>query len=216
MRVIGLTGGIASGKSTISDYLRQHGAIVIDADVLAREIVRRGQPAWQDIVSCFGKEVLQEDGEIDRVRLGQKVFSDQRARELLNRITHPRVIEKTRETIGRIKKVRPDAVVVVDAPLLIEAGMDSLVDEVWVVAVDEETQVQRVMERDGLDRTAARQRIASQMPLKEKIKRADRVIDNQGPLAKTLADVEKYWKEACKAARRSHKEQKREADCRGG
>lgn len=211
MWVIGLTGGIASGKSTISDYLRQQGAIIIDADVLAREMVRRGEPAWQDIVKHFGKEVLREDGEIDRVRLGQRVFSDQGAREVLNRITHPRVIEKTREMIAQIERVRPEAVVVVDAPLLIEAGMTSLVDELWVVAVDEETQLQRLMERDGLDRGAAQQRIASQMPLREKVKRADRVIDNQGPLAETLARVEEYWKKACEAARRQCKSEERKS-----
>lgn len=195
MVVIGLTGGIASGKSTVSRMLAERGAQIIDADVLAREIVRPGRPAWREIVAYFGREILEEDGEINRKLLARRIFHDAAARERLNRITHPRVMRMTAALLRQIAQSKPCAVAVVDAPLLFEAGMDTLVDEVWLVKVAEETQIKRLMARDGLSREEAERRLAAQMPLVEKIRRAHRVIDNEGPLSRTRQQVERYWKE---------------------
>lgn len=194
MKVIGLTGGIASGKSTVSEYLRKLGAVIIDADRLARDIVQPGEPAWKEIVDYFGTEVVRPDGQLDRVRLGQMVFADPRNREALNRMTHPRVVEKTRQLLEETCRRDPDAVVVVDAPLLIEAGMVPLVDEVWLVALDHETQLERLMQRDYLDFDQASRRVASQLPLSEKLKYARRVINNSGSPEETRAQIDKFWK----------------------
>lgn len=193
MKVIGLTGGIASGKSTVTEYLRELGAVIIDADILARKIVEPGQPAWKEIIEYFGPEVMGGDGQIDRVRLGQMVFSDAKKREALNRMTHPRVIEKTRELLEEARARDPEAVVVVVAPLLIEAGMVPLVNEVWLVTLDTEAQLNRLMRRDELDRSQAQGRVASQMSLSEKRKYAAKIIDNQGSPEETRAQVDKYW-----------------------
>ena len=195
MKVIGLTGGIASGKSTISRYLAELGAIIIDADKLAREVVEPGQPAWQEIVDYFGPEVLTTAGNLDRNRLGQIVFLRPEARQQLNQITHPRVIEKTRKLLHELTIKAPQGVAVVDAPLLIEAGMTDLVDQVWLIAVEEEIQISRLIARNGLQEAEARRRIASQMPLQEKVKWADCIIDNNGSIVDTLKQVQRLWKE---------------------
>ncbi|NPV27589.1 MAG: dephospho-CoA kinase [Firmicutes bacterium] len=195
MRVIGLTGGIATGKSTVAEILRQLGAVVLDADQIAREIVAPGQPAWREIVDYFGPEVLRSDGTLDRPVLGQRVFADPVARQKLNAITHPQVRAEFERQLARLRQESLDRVVFLDVPLLIEAGMNDLVDEIWVTAVDEQTQLKRLMERDGLSEAAARQRIASQMPLAEKVKVADRVIDNRGSITDTVSQVRKLWRE---------------------
>ncbi|KKM11944.1 hypothetical protein SY88_06005 [Clostridiales bacterium PH28_bin88] len=195
MLIIGLTGGIASGKSTVSGMLKRLGAEVIDADVLAREVVAPGEPAWSEIVATFGEEILNSDGTIHRPALGSKVFGDPTALARLNGITHPRVIERTEELLTAYRQQNPRGVVVIDAPLLLEAGMEVLVDEVWVVSVPEETQVRRVVQRDKLPEAAARRRIRSQMPLAEKIKRAHRVIDTSVSLERTMEQVLDYWKD---------------------
>lgn len=191
MITIGLTGGIATGKSTVSNILRQHGARIIDADQIAREVVEPGQPAWEKIVSYFGQDILLPDNTIDRKRLGKIVFADATARQALNSFTHPAIINRIREILDGW---RDDAGVlaVVDAPLLLEAGMEFLVDEVWVVATSTEIQLERLMRRDKLSREEALQRLAAQMPLAEKISRATRVIDNSGSLAETTRQVEEY------------------------
>lgn len=194
MKVIGLTGGIASGKSTVSQYLRELGGVILDADILAREIVQPGEPAWKDIIERFGTEVIRDDGQIDRARLAQKVFADPKSLEMLNLITHPRVAQKTKELLEEIRARDPEAMVVVDAPLLIEAGMVPLVDEVWLVALDTETQLNRLMQRDAVDKEQAMRRVTSQMPLQEKRRYARRIIDNQGSPEETRAQVDKYWK----------------------
>jgi dephospho-CoA kinase len=193
LKVIGLTGGIASGKSTVSQYLRELGAHIIDADILARQIVEPGEPAWKDIIEYFGPEVKSPDGRIDRVRLGEKVFSDPTSREALNRMTHPRVIQKTRELMDEVRRLDPEGVVVVEAPLLIEAGMVSLVDEVWLVSLGTEAQLERLVQRDRLDEVQAERRIRSQMPLEEKRRYARRIIDNQGSAEESRDQVREYW-----------------------
>ncbi len=195
MRVIGLTGGIASGKSTVSYVLKSLGAVIIDADQVARKVVEPGQPAWQDIVKEFGHEILNEDMSINREALGRLVFKDQKLLEKLNRITHPRVIEYFEQELARLAKERPDSVVVLDVPLLFESGMDRLADEIWVVWADEPVQLERLMEREGFTSEEAWQRIRAQMPLTEKARRADKIIDNSGTLEETVEQITKFFHE---------------------
>lgn len=195
MFVIGLTGGISSGKSTVSNYLRERGAAIIDADQVARELVEPGQAAYQEIVQFFGEQILGSRGELDRGRLGQIVFANPEAIRELNQMTHPKVKQKTREILAELAKDPSIRLAVVDAPLLIEASMTSLVDQVWLLEVDEETQVSRLVERDGLTAADARRRIASQMPLAEKKKWADKIIDNNGSFPDTVKQVQYLLRE---------------------
>lgn len=190
MIVIGLTGGIASGKSTVSNLLRQRGAVIIDADVIARELVEPGNAAYLEVLDFFGDKILTPEGELDRFRLGQIVFADPGALQQLNQIIHPKVKEKTREILKALAVNASVVFAVVDAPLLIEVSMTTLVDQVWLIAVDEEIQISRLIDRNGLTAEEARSRIASQMPLEEKKKWADQVIDNSGSIAETLNQVQ--------------------------
>ncbi|MCR4443369.1 MAG: dephospho-CoA kinase [Peptococcaceae bacterium] len=195
--VVGLTGGIASGKSMISRCLKELGAEIIDADKLAREIVAPNTPAWQEIKEFFGEDVLDHKGCIDRKKLAEIVFNSEEARKKLNSIVHPRVIRLVEDALNELKKRKKGSppVVVVDAPLLIEAGLTGLVDEVWVVAAPEEIQLERLMKRDKLTRRDAEKRLRSQMPLAEKLRYADRVIDNSGDADGTLEKVRSLWQE---------------------
>jgi dephospho-CoA kinase len=193
MKIIGLTGGIASGKSTVSRALRELGAIIIDADEVAHAIIEPGKPAWKDIVEHFGLGVLNPDQTIDREKLGAIVFNDPEKLQVLNQITHPRVGEQFKQMIKDIKSQQADAVLFIEVPLLYETHMDRICDEVWVVWVDEETQIQRLMKRDGLSREDALKRIDAQMSLDEKAKRADVVIDNSFSIEETIETATKYY-----------------------
>ena len=185
MIVVGLTGGIASGKSTVAEFLREAGARIVDADRIARAVVTPGRPAHNEIVAAFGRTILLPDGQIDRKRLGAIIFSDPVQQTALNAIVHPRVIEGIDAVVNRIAAESPDAVVVLDVPLLYEAGMDRDLSDVIVVYVPEALQLQRLMARDGLSAAEAMARIRSQLPLAEKRRRATIVIDNSG--SKTAA-----------------------------
>lgn len=194
MPVIGLTGNIGCGKSTISRYLADKGAYVIDADQISRDVVAPGAPALTEIVESFGREVLSSDGTLDRKKLGAVVFGDPQARATLNRIMHKRIMEEIDRLEQDFRK-QPGSdrkLLVIDAPLLIEVGLNQGVDEIWVVRVDPEIQVTRLIERDGLNREEALKRIASQMPQEEKIKYARRVIDSSGPVAETRKQVDRH------------------------
>ncbi len=193
MRVIGLTGGIASGKSLVSRFLRELGAIIIDADQVARDIVRPGSPAWRQIVQEFGETVCKPDGSLDRRVLGRIVFHDTDKLDKLNRITHPYIISEIKRLLDGYRKNPPGAVVVLDAPLLLEVGLEKVVDEVWVVYVDYQTQLERLMKRDGFNSEEAARRISSQIPLEEKVKLADHVIDNRGGPEETFLQVRRLW-----------------------
>lgn len=195
MKVIGLTGGIASGKSTVSRMLRQKGAYIIDADEIAKEIVKPGKPAWEDIVKHFGREILDESGNIRRKKLAKIVFSDEKKLDLLNRITHPRIVEEIKRELEALRR-RNEKIVIIDAALLLEIGLDVLVDEVWVVAVDEKTQIDRLIKRESsMSYAEAMERIRAQMPLEEKLKFATRVIDNSGDIENTQKQVDEIWRE---------------------
>lgn len=195
LEVIGLTGGIASGKSTVSRYLEELGAAIIDADSIARQLVQPHKPAWKEIKDCFGSDVFDEKGNLNRKKMAELIFTSPVLREKLNSIIHPKVIAATRELIKE-KKREAVPLIVVDAPLLIEAGMTDLVDKVWVIAVPEEVQLDRLMERDGLTREQALKRLRSQMPLQEKLAYADRVIDNSGSPEQTRRYLKSLYQEA--------------------
>lgn len=180
MFLVGLTGGIGSGKSTVAARLVEHGAELIDADEIAREVVLPDTPAWHKIVEHFGAEVLDGDGFIDRPRLGAIVFGDEAKRALLNQLTHPRVVERIASRLELLSAF--DGVVVVDVPLLVEAGVDRGYEAVVVVATEPDTQLRRLVELRGMPEADARQRIEAQAPLQAKLDRATHVIWNEGTL----------------------------------
>ncbi|MBB5324520.1 dephospho-CoA kinase [Anoxybacillus tepidamans] len=181
---IGLTGGIASGKSTVAHMLRELRIPVIDADVIAREVVEIGEEAYGQIIETFGNGILQENGAIDRARLGAIVFHDEEKRKQLNAIVHPAVRKKMMAQKEAYIKSGEETVVL-DIPLLLESKLTHLVDKIMVVYVDESVQLERLMKRNGFSREEAIARIRSQMPLSEKIAYADAVIDNNGTIEKT-------------------------------
>lgn len=193
--IIGLTGNIGSGKSTVARCLKDLGAEVIDTDEISRAIVEPGKPALEKIVNAFGPKVLHKNGTLNRQALADIVFKDSEARQKLNSIMHPLIIQEVEEAISRYKNNRgPKApALIIEAPLLFETGMEKLVDEVWLVTVDMPGQIQRIMKRNNIDEERARSRIASQMPQAEKIKKAHRLIDNSGSLEKTRIRVKELW-----------------------
>jgi dephospho-CoA kinase len=183
--IAGLTGGIASGKSTVAAMLAEAGARIIDADKIAREVVAPGLPAFRDILARFGRGVLLPTGEIDRKRLGDIIFNDPAQKARLNAIVHPRVYRRTEAMIAEIAASEPDAVVVLDIPLLLETGIGRNLSAVIVVYVPQDLQLRRLMARDRIDAGSALARIRSQMPIEEKRRLASVVIDNSGSLADT-------------------------------
>lgn len=194
MVIIGLTGGIASGKSTVSEMLIDKGAYLIDADRLAREAVEPDQPAWREIVCWLGESILLPDRNIDRGKLAGIVFNDPQKLEKLNRIIHPRVRSRFLALSSEIKTRDPGAVVVYDVPLLIEAGLQKLVDLVVLVYVPRETQILRLRRRDKISRAEAEARLGAQMPIEEKKKLADVIIDNRGTIVETARQVDNFWR----------------------
>ena len=177
MLVVGLTGGIASGKSTVAQMFKRCGAVIIDADHLARDVVRPGKPAWREIVKVFGDGVLNRNGFINRPALGKIVFHDRRKLRKLEQIIHPRVATEQQRLVRRVAKRSPDAVIVYEVPLLFESGAHKRVDKIIVVTADRDTQVARLKRRNGMTTSEALRRIKTQMPLAEKVRRADVVLD---------------------------------------
>lgn len=182
--IVGLTGGIATGKSTVAGFFRDLDVVVVDADDLARRIVEPGRPALDEIVEAFGDDVLHDDGTLDRTRLGDKIFRDDRARKTLEQITHPRIAQAM---VKRAQRAFDDGHrwVIYDAALLVETGTHQLLDALIVVDCSPETQRRRLQQRDDIDEAEARRRIDSQMPLEEKRRAADFVIDNDGSREQT-------------------------------
>jgi dephospho-CoA kinase len=193
MIVAGLTGGIGTGKSTVAAVFAEAGAVIIDADEIARNVVAKGRPAWCRIVAHFGRDILLPDGDIDRKKLGAIIFNDAQQKAHLDRIVHPHVISETEQQLKEIERVQPQAVVILDVPLLIEAGMDRDLDEVIVVYTPEAVQLKRVMRRDRLTAAEGLSRIRSQMPIEEKKMRGTVVIDNNASPAVTRKRVLKVF-----------------------
>jgi dephospho-CoA kinase len=193
VELIGLTGGIGTGKSTVAAMLRELGAIVIDADEAARAVVEPGTDAFREVVAAFGEDYVR-DGRLDRAKLAQLVFSDESARRRLNEITHPRVrqwmVERQQEA-----EARGEERVVLEIPLLYENGLDAGLQRVIVVYVPEDVEVQRLVAGKGYREEDARARIRAQLPIAEKKTRAAFVIDNSGSRAETRAQVERVWRE---------------------
>jgi dephospho-CoA kinase len=181
MILVGLTGGVATGKSTVAKMFKQCGAVVIDADELAHQVVKPGKPAWREIVKTFGKAVLNPDRTLNRRKLGAVVFGNRTKLRRLEHIIHPRVAREQTSLARHAARNDPQAVVIYDVPLLFEAGVDTRVDKIVVVTADRETQVARLKKRNGLTRAEAIRRIRSQMPLANKIQRADHVLSGTLP-----------------------------------
>jgi len=191
--LIGLTGGIASGKSTVARRLVEHGAVHIDADQLARRVVEPGKPALAAIVEEFGPGVLRADGSLDRGKLGELVFADEAARAKLNAIVHPAVRALSAKLIERAAQEDPDAVVVYDVPLLVEAAVDHPFDLVVVTSAPRRTQVERLVEQRGFDPLQAQARVDAQVDNTSRLAIADVVIDTDGSLAHTMSQADALW-----------------------
>lgn len=195
LRVIGLTGGMASGKSLVAATLRELGAEVIDADAIAREVVSPGSPALREIAAAFGPSALHPDGSLNRAALAARIFEDPEARRRLNAITHPPIRRRIAELLAAIRVRRPDAIVVIDIPLLLDVTPPDAypLDGIVVVYANEAAQVSRLAARDGLTEAAARRRLAAQRPLREKLPEATWVIDNSGTPEETRRHTEALW-----------------------
>lgn len=201
MLIVGLTGGVASGKTTISKVFKEEGAYLIDTDQIARELVQPCSPAYYEIIKVFGTEILEEDGTLHRKRLASRIFSNPDQRRSLNRILHPRIKEEMNRSIKGISEKDPEAIVVVDAPLLMETGIHRKMDKVVVITSREDQQIKRLRAREGLSPEEARKIISSQMALEKKVKIADFVIPNEGSLEETIRTTKKVFQELKKIAR---------------
>ena len=195
MTVIGLTGGIASGKSTLSSYAREHGAHIIDADLLGHRAYEPGTSCFNAVVNEFGQEIVADDGTIDRRILSSKVFAEGSSLERLTDIVWPAIKEMAQSEIEGVKRSNPNRTIVLEAAVLLEAGWQDFVDEVWVAVVDVETAIERTVKRDGLDREAVQRRIDAQLSNEARIAAADVIFDNSGTEADLLAEVERKFKE---------------------
>lgn len=194
MITVGLTGGIGSGKSAVSRLLAAHGAVVVDADLVARDVVQPGTPGLQRVVEVFGEQVLAEDGSLDRPALGARVFADPEALARLNAIVHPLIGTRTAELLEQARVSGAD-VVVHDVPLLAENGLAPMYDAVVVVAADPQTQLERLVRLRGMAEQEARQRIAAQAPLADKLAVATHVVHNDGPLEDLAPQIRRVWEQ---------------------
>ena len=192
MKVIGLTGGIGSGKSTVSQFLAELGAVLLDADKIGHEAFMPDTGAWRDVVAAFGREILAPGGEVDRQKLAEIVFRDPEALTRLNQIMHPRMYQMAEERIEECRRQGAD-VVVLEAALLIEANWTPLVDEVWVTVAPESAVLERLNKQRGLEREQTLARIRSQLSAEERIKQADVVINNDGDLDDIQTRVKELW-----------------------
>jgi dephospho-CoA kinase len=192
---IGLTGGIATGKSTVANLLARRGALLVDLDRIAREVVEPGQPALAAIAGHFGQGVLQPDGTLHRKKLGEIVFADSAQRKALEQIIHPAIRAVMKERMEAYEREFPGKLTVVDVPLLYESGLLSYFQKVMVVYVPREEQLLRLMERDKLSPEAAESRLSAQMDIEEKKRRADILIDNSGSREETERQIDRFWRE---------------------
>ena len=197
--LLGLTGGIASGKTAVANMLKDKGAPLIDFDLIARQVVEPHKPAWEKIVDYFGRQVLQEDESVDRKKLSNIVFRDFEKRKKLEGFTHPRIHEEFVRQVNEIVEREPDAIIQVDVPLLIELNLQYMFHKLLVVYIPREQQVERLAERDGISREEAENILKAQLPIDEKVGYADFVIHNENSLEETKKQVEDLWKtlQAC-------------------
>jgi len=200
MLIVGLTGGVASGKTAVSQVLKEEGAYIIDADQIARELVQPQKPAWNELIKAFGQEILQEDGSIQRKKLADKVFVDPKQRKLLNQILHPRIKEEMDRRAKEIGEKDPQAIVVIDAPLMVELGDHREMDKLIVVTSTQTQQIERLKDRDRTNTEEALRIVSSQMPLEEKLKFADYVIRNEGSMEETKKRAKEVYQELKKVA----------------
>jgi dephospho-CoA kinase len=196
--IVGITGGIACGKTTVSELLAEKGAIPINADEIGHQLLKADSPVIDELINAFGREILGESGDVSRKELGAIVFKDKSARERLNAILHPLIIQRSRSRARQLVTEDPSCVALLDAPLLIEAGAYDSVDLIVVVTASPETQLQRTLERSRaqnrpLTESEAQARIDSQMPVSEKVKYADVVIENDGTLEELNKQVDQLW-----------------------
>lgn len=189
MKVVGLTGGTGSGKGVVSQCLREAGSAIIDADLIAHEIIKKGKPAYEELTRYFGRHILREDGEIFRRKLGEIVFRDKEKLEFLNRCTHKYIAQEIARQIQEAKELGKKKLIVIDAPLLVEAGLVEICDSIWVVYADEEVRVHRIMERDGILLETAKARIGNQKSWAEYKSYAQEVIDNSSTLEAVQSQV---------------------------
>lgn len=194
MLLVGLTGGLATGKSTVAAMFERCGATVIDADALAHQVMVPGSAGWRAVVRAFGPAILSPDKTIDRRTLGTVVFRHPARRRALERIIHPRVAREQARLTRLAARKDPRAIVVYDVPLLFEAGIDARVDRIVVVTADRSTQITRLATRNGFTRAEALRRIRSQMPLRRKVKRAHYVLDGTVPRRRLLVDVRRLYR----------------------
>jgi len=194
--ILGLTGGIASGKSTILNEFKKLGAEIIDSDKIAHEIIIKNKTCYEKIVNNFGRKILNHKNQIDRKKLGKVVFSDVKKRKLLEKIIHPIILNKIKNKIKCLyKKLTTNSIIVIDLPLLFEAGLQKMVDKILVVWVPQKIQINRLMKRDKLSYNSALKRIKSQIPLEKKLKLADYVIDNTKKYSEIKRQVYNIWSE---------------------
>lgn len=197
MIVIGLTGGIATGKSTVSKMLRDYGLPVIDSDAIAREVVEPGEEVLSRIIREFGEDILLQDGRLNRQKLGNIVFNDKIMLQRLNDITHPEIKRRIKDSIERYKELKTTCLII-DVPLLIESNYKDMVDKILLVYTDRDTQAKRLVKRNGYTRREAMDRINSQMDIDEKLKYADYIIDNTHDLENTRLQLIGFLKELCR------------------
>ena len=198
--IVGITGGIACGKSTVTELLAEKGAISINVDRVGHQLLKRGSSVMDKLIAVFGKGILDESGDVSREKLGEIVFNDKSARERLNAIMHPPIVEQSRARARQLVAEAPTRVVLIDAPLLIEAGAQDTVDIIVVVTASTEIQLQRILDRSvaqnrPLERSEAQARIDAQMPLSEKIEYADFVIENNNTVDELRQKVGLLWQE---------------------
>jgi dephospho-CoA kinase len=195
--IVGLTGGIVGGKSTVASMFRDLGANIIDADKLGHSVILPYTSAWKKIVKLFGKDILRNDMTIDREELGKTVFTNQILLKKLNEITHPEIIKIIKKEIisAKNKTHVQQKILVIDAALIYETKIDRFMDKIIVVYIDRKEQIKRLIKRNNFSKDEALQRIKSQMPMKEKVKMADYIIDNNNSLDKTKKQVVKIWDE---------------------
>jgi len=195
MKILGLTGNIACGKSTVAAIFKELGATLIDADKVARDIVGKGNPALKKIIKHFGNEILNKDGTLNREKLGRKVFNDEKARQILNDITHPEIFKEINNLIEKYRS-EGQKIVIIEATLIVEREkLKKIIDKLIVVSASKDIQIKRLKERDGFSKEHAILRINSQIPIEEKIKHADYVIHNDSDISNIKNQVETIWKD---------------------